>query len=51
MSTGSFTYLKTAVAVVGTIVFTGIGVLLMDVTNYFGSSLLLVQCSRCLLQH
>lgn len=35
MSTGSFTYLKTAVAVVGTIVFTGIGVLLMDVTNYF----------------
>ena len=35
MSTGSFTYLKTAVAVVGTIVFTGIGVLLMNVTNYF----------------
>lgn len=35
MSTGSFTYLKTAVAIVGTIVFTGIGVLLMDVTSYF----------------
>ncbi|WP_448901695.1 type II secretion system F family protein [Eubacterium sp.] len=35
MSTGSFTYLKTAVAVVGTIVFTGICVLLMDVTSYF----------------
>lgn len=35
MSTGSFTYLKTAVAIVGTIIFTGVGVLLMDVTSYF----------------
>ena len=35
MTTGSFTYLKTAVAVVGTIVFAGIGVLLMNVMKYF----------------
>ncbi len=35
MSTGSFTYLKTAVAILGTIIFVGIGFLLMDVTNYF----------------
>ena len=35
MSTGSFTYLKTAVAVLGVIIFSGIGILLMDVTSYF----------------
>ena len=35
MSTGSFTYLKTAVAILGVIIFSGIGILLMDVTSYF----------------
>lgn len=35
MSTGSFTYLKTAVAVLGVIIFSGVGILLMDVTSYF----------------
>ena len=35
MSPGSFTYLKTAVAILGVIIFSGIGILLMDVTSYF----------------
>ena len=35
MSTGSFTYLKTAVAILGVIIFSGVGILLMDVTSYF----------------
>lgn len=35
MSAGSFTYLKTAVSIVGAIISVGIGFLLMDVTSYF----------------